>query len=547
MRSTSRTLTFTATLQAPAGANSSNATARIGPAEFTLDDLAERQAWIEHGRRGAGPELLEGLANARRWIDAPASPRADGTIQVGPLGLPIAGIYKVLAWTDDRRGFWQQDSNLFGSQKVTSAPIEIPSNFDAGLIYAKASTGIEAQLANAFPNQTTYLARVRRQIDRATVTSASRLMPLLQNAVPELANAFLNADPLYLKVGETAKLYPLLPDPGITLTLELASGTKSHPVGIPLSEGQVRPFTLDVAKAFEGINTETLTLRGRVVLSLTDKPLSGVLLKRMNAETAPPQMTDKDGRFIFEELPAGRGLNFEARYAGTEHGRPITKKDYTFSFNPQPGLSQKLPNGSYEVLWRMPEYRWLELNLENGPAQSLRDWSSPPYPVFVLQRKVPDSVPTTGKIAASWRNVASDEFLDEGSMEAVSLIDSGTYRLVAAASPIALFESTEADFAPADAERRVELTSGAREGRTIEVRLKDEGGAELVGRNVLVTGPQHSLPPITTPVIEGPTVVLQNVNTDTVSLTFDLGGGQIVTREFDAASAGAVVEVDLQQ
>ncbi|WP_223762241.1 carboxypeptidase regulatory-like domain-containing protein [Corallococcus sp. AS-1-6] len=460
-------LWLTATLE---GSRPFEGKARVGAA-FISD--SDRGWWEEEGRRRssrAGPKRLEEMANVREWVEAPVTASAQGG-GVGPVAVPSAPRYQVMAYAPDGTVWW--GDHVPATQPVTG-------RVDVGRLREHPPTGVRVRLEGARDVSGTFTVRMQRGVDPDDAEEASMLLPVLALAAPEWMHAFENDTPVPLvKDGET-RLAPLPPDRSLRLWLRTPSGMQSEPVEVPLREGIVAPVTLDVAKLFpEGVG-DTVTLRGRVLLGDGARPLGPAVYRQGDGGEEHPLAPD--GHFTIPDVQTWTETRFTVRREVTEdEGRPVGPSWWDFVFTPTAES-----RGTVDVVWRMPVYRWLVLRMDGFTRAQLRERSSPPYPVYLLERR---------DARGAWSVVPTREFRPEEDGLAVSLLEPGTYRLQVASSPYASRPSSTArageDFS--DVETRLSPEDAA--VSTCEVRVTREG-RPVAGALVIAGGANPSLPPV---------------------------------------------------
>ncbi|MBZ4418059.1 carboxypeptidase-like regulatory domain-containing protein [Myxococcus sp. RHST-1-4] len=464
--------------------------ARVGAAFVSEDDRLAWEAARREGGGGAGPSRLEDLANVAEWRTAAVTPMASGGT-LGPELVPAAPRYRVLAWEPDGT-FWWGDV----------VPGEVPASggIDAGVLRARRPTGVRVRLVGARPEHGPFSLRMERVVDAdaRAVERASELWPVVQHVAPAVAAALRDGTPLPLSSGwpavrhegpaaatpardgtplplssgEDTLLLPLLPDPGVRLWLRSASGQEGTPVEVPLREGRVETVVLDVDALFPGGVGGTVTLRGRVLLEGTAKPPPGARLLGPDGEALA---LEPDGRFTAPGLPSWRPSRFSVQVEPPASGRPVAPAHWEFEVTPAAGA---------EATWRVPLFRWLVLRMDGFTRAQLEARSRRPYPVFLLQRL---------EAEGRWLTHSADAFIEEEGGVAVSLLQPGTYRVLAAASPYEVYASTSVEHHGDGAERfvTVRVDDG---GAQCEVRVTS-AGAPVYGARVISASTLGSLPP----------------------------------------------------
>jgi hypothetical protein len=220
-----------------------------------------------------------------------------------------------------------------------------------------------------------------------------------------------------------------------------------------------------------------VTLRGRVVLEGSAKAPPGARLLGPEGEVLT---LGTDGRFTARGLPSWRSSRFTVEVEAPRSGRPVAPALREFEFNPVAALSAS----EAEVTWRVPVYRWLVLRLDPFSRGQLQSRARRPYPVYLLQRRDAEG---------RWLTHPADVFQDEDDGIAVSLLQPGTYRVLAAASPYEVHASTEAALGGDVTERSVTVHVDEH-GTPCEVRVT-AAGVPVYGARVTSASALGSLPP----------------------------------------------------
>ncbi|MBN8472961.1 carboxypeptidase regulatory-like domain-containing protein [Corallococcus exiguus] len=459
-------LWLTATLE---GSRPFDGEVRVGAA-FISD--SDRGWWEEEGHRRfarTGPARLEDLANVREWSDALVTAAAQGGV-VGPVAVPSAPRYQVMAFAPDGTVWW--GDHVPATQPVTG-------RVDLGRLREHPPTGVRVRLEGARDVPGTFTVRMQRGVDPEDAEQASRLLPVLTLAAPELMHAFENDTPVPLVKGGETRLAPLPPDRLLRLWLRTPSGKQSEPVEVPLREGSVELVTLDVAKLFpEGVG-DAVTLRGRVLLGDGSRALGTAVYREGDGVEHP---LAPDGHFTIPDVPTWKDTRFTVRREVTEdEGRPLGPSWWDFVFTPTAES-----RGTVDVVWRMPVYRWLVLRMDGFTRAQLKERSSPPYPVYLLERRDAQGV---------WSVVPTREFRPEGDSLAVSLLEPGTYRIQVASSPYASRPSSAARAGEGFSDVETRLSPEDAAVSTCEVRVTREG-RPVTGAVVIAGGANPSLPPV---------------------------------------------------
>ncbi len=447
--------------------------ARVGVAFISESDRGEWEEARRAGEYGAGPARLEELANVRQWLTAPVTPEPRGGGTLGPVPVPAAHRYRLLAW--------EQDGTFHWGDLVPEGTLQA-GVLDAGTLRATRPTGLRIRLTGARSDQASgrYLLSLSRVVDPVEVERASDLLPVVRAVSPVLASALEDETPIPLSLEQETLLQPLPPDRAVRLSVRSDAGRESEPLEVPLREGRVETVVLDLARLFPEGEGTAIELRGRLLLGSSERAPPGAHLERVDPP-GPPVELGADGRFSVPGLPAWRASRFAAVLAPAVSGRPVAPRRWEFAFTPD----ARAPEA--EVTWRMPAYRWLVLRMDAFARGQLEQKARRPYPVFLLQRR---------ESSGGWRLQPAEEFLREEGQVAVSLLEPGTYRVLAAASPYALHESAPVEVGARDTERSVSLLV-REEGTPCEVRVRSAAtGQPVYGALVTAAGVHGSLPPV---------------------------------------------------
>ncbi|MCB2155274.1 hypothetical protein KQI84_10325 [bacterium] len=503
-------LRLTATLLPSGGADRKSLRAQVGITEVSAEDLAEYNSWVEAGREGAGPESALDLANVVRWINAPVEIEEDGSAILGPVEVPEAPAYRILAWESDLRYY-------MGTVALPDAKPE-DALIDAGELKAHLPTGLRVQLINNPNPMPHYLANFSR-VTGANAEEASRIAPLMEAASKDLYDALQNNLMYLMTADEDAELIPLFPDDALRIRLSTLEGLEAQPIEIELDAESVRTVQLDLSKLFSEEDMNVYDLHGRLVLEAGDQPLPDVPVRWIDAPIASVQTTDANGDFLFQDLPMDRVARFQATISQPEGKRPLTQTEFRFDYNPslrRDDLEDRDASAEYTV----PVYRWLVLDIPDDLKGTLESQSADRYPIYLLERYI--------EPIETWRAVGADEFLAEPNSMAVSIITPGTYRISTAVSPVEVFPSDAADISKDDLEKHVELSlNAAQPPRMIRVELNPPAA----GRPAFVSGSFGSLPPITKQTDADGAFYLDSVNVPEISVEITPPNGKAIERQ----------------
>ncbi|QSQ28545.1 carboxypeptidase regulatory-like domain-containing protein [Pyxidicoccus parkwayensis] len=491
--------------------------ARVGAAFISEEDRRTWEAAKREGGGGAGPERLEDLANVAEWRPAAVTPTASGGV-LGPEPVPVAPRYRVMAWESDGT-FWWGD---VVSESATGI-------VDLGVLRARRPTGVRVRLAGARPEQGPFSVRLERVVDPdpRAAERASEILPVVEHAAPVVAAALRDGTlvPLTSDAGELS-LLPLPPDPSVRLWLRSASGREGGPVEVRLREGRVETVVLDVDPLFPGGVGGTVTLRGRILVEGATRPPPGAQLLGPEGEAL---RLEPDGHFTAQGLPSWRASRFTVRMGAPVSGRPVAPAQHEFEFTPEAGASEA------EVTWRVPAYRWLVVRMDGFTRAQLQSRARRPYPVVLLQRR--DG-------AGQWLTHSADIFQEQEDGWAVSLVQPGTYRVLAAASPYEVHTSTSVTVGEGDADATVSVRVDEG-GVPCEVRVTSSG-APVYGALVTSGSTLGSLPPARGRTDAEGRWRLGRVRADSLHLEVEADGHPPWVGEASAAcNASGVVDVRL--
>ncbi|MBI5154174.1 hypothetical protein HZA57_02970 [Candidatus Poribacteria bacterium] len=463
----------------PSGGGTLALKGTAGIARISEEDAAEYRMWLEAGAQGAGPSSLIELANVREWLPAPVTPAEGGAAVFGPIEVPEAPLYRILAWAADGR-YYLRDFEL---------PELLPADrvLDAGDIAVTTPTGIRVTVVNNTPGEPSYLLQLGRAPDQLTAEDASRTAPIIERVSPELATAFMEDLPLPIAAEEPLEIVPVFPDPAIRLTLLTLTGTAAEQVTVPLEIGRIKDVQLDAGAAFGANKIGFIDLHGKLVRGgKAEEPLAGVPLDRMDSPIPSRQVTAEDGTFLFPALPRERPTSFLVAIEAPASARPISPRQTVFTFDPK-GEGVTADAQEAEVIWHVPVYQWLVLDVSRETHEGLRAALQVPYPIYILQE--------LDESANDWRDSPGDEFLIEDSGVAVSIVREGVYRVAMARTPLDVTPSEAAAITPGDGEVHASIDLSRPDARKITVEVR-ENGMVVPGARIYAVGSSRGLPPL---------------------------------------------------
>lgn len=447
-----------------AGVSAYPASVRVGLANISPDDLAAYRAWERGGREGAGPGDLHDLAQVTRWTNAPSTPLADGSVEVGPLDLPPADRYVLQARAADGLRFYE------ARFARTDAPASLRPRVAAGLRVrapAAARTSVHAGLL---------FRRVEGGADEAA------WQPLIRREAPAVLDAY-DDTPLEIDAGAAGNVAIAPLPPGDVDVVAVIDGVESERRRVRLSAGRYADFAFDAGAVELGAALSTT-----LVLRLVERD-SGAPV------TAPTVVWDSpQGERRFR--PDARGV---VRMAGIDASAPLSLQALfplpaspSFLIDALPTWPERVPlaidlgdapPATVEKTVELAPLRWLQVDVP-GVEVPRRPRAESPFPVFVLQRRE-DGV---------WRDARADAFRPLAGGMAVSLDRDGPVRVAALLAPwrVATGPTVEVRTGEARYRTRIDTTAGHR----VVLRLVADG-RPLAGAPVQVIAPLRGVPPLT--------------------------------------------------
>jgi len=445
-----------------AGVSADPASVRIGLADVSPDDLAAYRAWERGGREGAGPGDLHDLAQVRRWANAPSTPLADGSVEVGPLDLPPADRYVLQARAADGLRFYE------ARFARTDVPAALRPRVAAGLRVrppAGAHAGVRAGL-------------LFRRVEGGA--GEAGWQPLIRREAPAVLDAY---DDTALPIGAGADVAIAPLPPGDVDVVAVIDGVESERRRVRLSAGRYTDFAFDPAAVELGAALST-TLVLRLVERGSGAPVT--------APTIVWESPQGERRF----RPDPRGI---VRIAGIDASAPLTLQALfpppaapSFLVDALPTWPERVPlaldlgdapPATVEKTVELAPLRWLQVDVP-GVEVPRRPRAESPFPVFVLQRRE----------GGVWRDANADAFRPRAGGMAVSLDRDGPVRVVALLAPwrVATSPAVEVRAGETRYRTRIDTTTGHR----VALRLLAEG-RPLAGAPVQVIAAQRGVPPYT--------------------------------------------------
>jgi hypothetical protein len=446
---------------------------RIGLASVSPDDEAAYRAWLRSGREGAGPREHADLAAVARWINAPSSLRADGSVEVGPMALPAAQRYVLQAHAGDRLRFYEAN---FARE---NAPAELRPRVAAKL-RVRAPRGVDGVGV--------LLRRVEGGQDAAWQS-------LLRREAADVLNAY---DERAIAVAAETTIAPLPPGP--LDVVAVVRGVESERRRVMLAPGRETVLDLDADAAELGAALATT-----VMLRLIDAE-SGVPVRDALAVWPSPRgevraRPDAAGIVRLEGADASMPIALELRFVSS--GPP------SFLIDALPRWPERLPlriepgeehviGGRLEKTIALQPLRWLIVETP-GVEVPRRPRVGDPFPVFVLQRAQGDV----------WRDASAESFRPVEEGMAVSLDAPGRVRVAALLSPWQVAYSDAVESRAGVSRQRTRLR--IKDGRTVALRVVADA-RPLAFVPVQIVSALRGVPPKTMTTDAGGRIVLSNAS-----------------------------------
>jgi hypothetical protein len=487
----------------------------------TIDDENLGEMAGQTGR--VGPATREDLVNIREWRHANVAASPEGDAILGPVELPLADAYHVLAWNNE--------ALVYYDKRVLAAELgETSGVVDLGELVPQSFTGVRMMFQGQMdqPN----IRAILHRVPSAEAEKSSRFLLLAQIIAPELTESVLTAEPISLSVEQPTIIAPLPPDEALRVTLLSPADVEAEPVEVPLVEGEIVDATISFDDVFPEGARATIGLEGELHIGSTGRPLAGANVLRALDGRGEVYPTDDQGRFRVPSLPMDRITSFEVETSRGTYARPLVPERWHFDFAPP-----SITTGSVvRMRWQVPAYRYLVLDLRSLGTQDLLVLSQPPYPVYVVERE------ENGR----WQTVPID-FFDISRIEVAAAIEEpGRYRMLLAASPVALWQSEPVVVDQGSAETHARLRDLAVEFNKLKVRLVDAHSGDPIGRAALtVSGPNGSLPPMRVLTNDDGMADVPNHGVSTVAVWVEKRGYAPTQRTLSAGELTGEVEIRL--
>jgi len=424
---------------------------RVGVGYVSTDDAARAPVRPDAEGPQADSSRYDELAVVARWVPAPAQLLADGRVKIGPLRLPRADRYTLQARGEDGLHFY------LAGFTPNAVPATVAPLVGAGVRTHAVSDGASVLLR------------------RASSSAAPTVWQHVQNWIaPELLEAF-SEQPLPVQSGQV--LAPLAPGP-VEVILQV-NGVEAERRLLSLQAGRVLDVHFDptnqaVARAV------SMDLELEFVGQGDGKPVQGLRVDWLSGRMQQGQATDARGRVKFAGVDRQQVHQFNLQAATPKEQLPDWPELRPLQIAPDDLTQTGTPGEVVHHRVELVPLRWLIARL---PPEAMR--TSPgrgsPYPIHVLQRQ------QNGR----WMDASADHFIATPDGLAVSIADSGTYRVAAALSPWRVLESSAAKI-NGSTKQTVAFANAHGSDVTVSV-MRD--GKPLVGAPVHVIGPVGHLPP----------------------------------------------------
>jgi len=508
--------------------------AAMAPRRLEQTELLAFMADGAAGIHGSGPMQIEEIGNTAVWKRAQVKAGSEpGVLAIEMAALPLASAYEVLAWDPDY-AYWYLRWQAPGGGKPGAT-------YDLGLLAPTRATRLEVRFENNTPGDGAYLVRLERTVseDPDRAERASARLPLVEWMNPPVAFAYADRTPLLLDAALSHDLAPLLPDERLQLLVSRSNGDTAPPVEVALVEGGIAQVVLDLSLLFANAAQQSTRLQGQLVIAGTGRGLAEATIQRAGGVHTEIFTTDANGHFEIPEVPWGPPVEFhiEPSYWAGEDRPPF--RDYaSIVFEAPRDATGALPPppAAHKVLWNMPGYNWLLLELSEPEREALAQELQPPYPIFTLERR---------DDAGVFAPAPSERLVQEAEGVSMSIKQPGDYRIQAAIGPLSFVPSEVASFSDASTE-----FGGEQRTRMIPPGLLDNGperavrlinqqtGQPMASVRVVIQSPGGFLPPVRSQTDAEGRLLLGHANTpritisverqvlDEVEVTFDLPTGR---------------------
>lgn len=490
-----------ATLIAASSLDDRRLQGRIGVMRIDPEDLAEYEQGLIENLTGAGAKDPAELANLSEWIEAPITHIAAKKYRLGPVVVPAADSYSVVAWADDFRFFIQ-------AYEVTTS--DIYRIHDVGDLAENQPTGLRINLTGADDEQSIYQLRINRSANEPRRKANQLFGLLLPLMAPDIASAY--ADSLPIKVHSGSVVLPLIPEERLRITPITTTDLQGASVEVNLQSEQIIDVDVDVST----LDTNSIDLQGQLVSSKNQAPLSEVSLSRIGTQQQHISITDDHGFFYFKNLPRNTPSVFRI-LQNTDDLVEIslipTSGDIIFA----PSQLAIMPDQtSILKQWELTTYQWLILSLSDNDRAMLALKSSRGYPIYQLQQF------DQGK----WIDVGSDNFLPHPSGIAISIKTPGTYRVLATVSSVFEFSSSTVEITKENNQFHSHLMTDINSSEYTIILTDAFTRQPVTDASISILGAHRSLLPMSAKPDENGEVFLPEVNASSLVLNIRTATGE---------------------
>jgi hypothetical protein len=430
---------------------------RIGLGQISAEDARTYDEWVQGGRQGAGPAERSELATVERWQPVPAIKRADAKVDVGPLALPWADRYDLMARGDDGLHFY------LASFTSDAYPATVTPTIAAGLrVFFEAEPGVDVRVL------------LRRS---GNADDAANWQELLAREAPPLLAA-MNESALAIAPGQVLAPLP----PGALEVILVVAGVESQRHTVALAAGTVAVLRFD-AVAVEVARTLSVDLELTFVVDGTRAPVRELGVTLGGEEGEQSRTTDGDGRVLFTGLDRQQRAALNLVFPKSDGVLPMWPSQRAIEVDLEKLELEQPP--ATQLLRKTIDLRplqWLHVRTGAFPL-SLERRVGNPFPIFVLQQERD----------GQWIDAAAEFFLPVPEGLAVSIEAPGKFRLAAVRSPWSVLYSTAADNRVRSADGRYQADLLTDPGRAVELTLL-HAGQPLGNAPVDVRGPIRGLP-----------------------------------------------------
>lgn len=435
--------------------------ARIGLAYVSEEDASELFAEQHQTHK---PEDYFDLAMVDQWLET--SVTGDGSI--GPIEVPSAELYRIVAWQEEGAIFALDYAPLNGEK----------GELDAGHINRIRPTGLRIKPDPAITHKGYHLRMSR--IVKESLPHRDPLADILPLGFPEVYRAY---DGETIPLETPLRLAPLYPDEVVQLQVIAPDGTPAPPLRIPLERERIKEIILDKEKLPNPETTQGLVFEGLLRFPHRPDLPDGTIIERLGARFQRLHV-GVDGFFRFENVPTQTETRFRVRIPSTHSTRPEAPEDSYFNLMPTPE-ERDLKLAKRE--WVLPTFRWLVVNIDKNQRATLEKNTPRGYPVYVLEEEIDGDIQTIG----------SDYFLQEENGMAVALVKEGIFRVKIALSPVYFLTTQWVRSEQTDAEVFIPSpTLSSPDIPEYTLSAKDVQQNPLAATQFWLVGEHGSLPPI---------------------------------------------------